>query len=320
MPQITTILDNAIASIQLGVEDYLSSDPRRTLSSTRNITAGILLLFKEKLRQLSPDGSDESLIKKDILPVISDSQEVIFIGSGTKTVDVHQIKERFKSLGIKVDWKLVDDIVKIRNNIEHYYTEKNTSQVRKMISDAFLVLKDFISTHLKAEPIDMLGEETWKILLKEDAVYKKELQECTEAKSVVPWGHEDIVLISNSLKCSKCGSLLLKPMNDVKKLEDLELMCSACGNLDDFSKIVEEAVDDVFGLTHRDIKHGEISSIYQCRQCGLNTFSMNSGICLHCGEPLEFNECMRCFEPLTPDDQEFHGFCSYCNYLMEKDD
>ena len=49
-----SILKNAIDSIAIGLEDYESTDERRIVSSTRNIFAGILLLFKHKLCELSP--------------------------------------------------------------------------------------------------------------------------------------------------------------------------------------------------------------------------------------------------------------------------
>jgi hypothetical protein len=86
-----TILKNAIASIQLGVEDHKSGDERRSLSAVRNLTAGILLLFKEKLRQLSPAGSDEVLIKERIRPSRDADGSVTFRGEGRKTVDVQAI-------------------------------------------------------------------------------------------------------------------------------------------------------------------------------------------------------------------------------------
>jgi hypothetical protein len=60
-----TILENAVQSLQIGIEDYQSTDQRRTLSAVRNITAGVLLLFKEKLRQLSPPNSNDVLIKQN---------------------------------------------------------------------------------------------------------------------------------------------------------------------------------------------------------------------------------------------------------------
>ena len=60
---INALLNNAITSIQIGVKDYLESekDPRRVISAVRNIYAGVLLLFKEKLYRLSPQGSNEVL-------------------------------------------------------------------------------------------------------------------------------------------------------------------------------------------------------------------------------------------------------------------
>jgi hypothetical protein len=81
------ILQNAVDSIQLGVEDLESSDNRRILSAVRNITAGVLLLFKEKLRQLSPPDSQEVLLMQQIRIQRSD-KGLAYIGAGSKTVDV----------------------------------------------------------------------------------------------------------------------------------------------------------------------------------------------------------------------------------------
>lgn len=51
-----SILKNAVDSIALGLEDYETSiaeeDERRIISCTRNIYAGILLLFKHKLSSI----------------------------------------------------------------------------------------------------------------------------------------------------------------------------------------------------------------------------------------------------------------------------
>ncbi|WP_263603510.1 hypothetical protein [Chryseobacterium sp. PET-29] len=85
------ILNNAVEAIQIGLEDYMNDDPRRAQSALRNIFAGILLLFKEKLRRMSPENSDEVLIKKDIRPVLNSDNGLLFKGKGDKTVDVAQI-------------------------------------------------------------------------------------------------------------------------------------------------------------------------------------------------------------------------------------
>jgi len=95
------LLKNAVETIQIGLEDYKNDDPRRSLSAIRNVSSSILLLFKEKLRRLSPLDSDEVLIKSNAEPIIDPkTKSLAFIGEGSKIVDVQQIKQRFTSLGI----------------------------------------------------------------------------------------------------------------------------------------------------------------------------------------------------------------------------
>ena len=152
------ILKNAVETIQIGLEDYKSIDPRRSLSATRNITSGTHLLFKKKLRQLSPADSDEVLIKKDVLPSFNqESGAISFSGKGNKTVDVFQIKERFKSLGIKVDWATFDQVINLRNTIEHYYTESNVYVINEIIAKSFLIIRDFCNEHLEEVPVELFG-------------------------------------------------------------------------------------------------------------------------------------------------------------------
>jgi hypothetical protein len=45
------LLNNAVESIQVGIEDYEAGTPARLRSCVRSIHAGVLLLFKERLRQ-----------------------------------------------------------------------------------------------------------------------------------------------------------------------------------------------------------------------------------------------------------------------------
>ena len=90
-----SIIQNAIDSIQIGIEDYENGDDRRSVSAVRNISAGILLLYKEKLCQLSPEDNKELFIKQNISPIQNNNGDIIFEGKGRKTVDVQSIKERF---------------------------------------------------------------------------------------------------------------------------------------------------------------------------------------------------------------------------------
>ena len=62
------LLENAVRSLRVALADFSKDDDERLLSVVRNIHAGILLLCKEKLASLSPDGSDDVLLKRHIVP------------------------------------------------------------------------------------------------------------------------------------------------------------------------------------------------------------------------------------------------------------
>lgn len=93
---VVSSFDNAIRSIQTGLNDYWRDD--RLVSSVRNLYAGILLLFKHKLFILSTPGSNAALIKQNVTSVLNESGVLIWKGVGSKTIDVAEIKSRFQSL------------------------------------------------------------------------------------------------------------------------------------------------------------------------------------------------------------------------------
>lgn len=72
----TKLIANAVESIAVGLEDYQSGGKGRLRSTVRNLHAGILLLFKEKLRRLSPPGSGDVLLKTKIVPRLDGSGKV----------------------------------------------------------------------------------------------------------------------------------------------------------------------------------------------------------------------------------------------------
>jgi hypothetical protein len=168
-----SLLKNAIESIQIGIEDYTSKDQKRILSAVRNIYAGILLLYKEKLLRLSPNGSD-ILIKQKIKPYIKDGN-LSFEGSGRKTANVQRIKELFKDLKINVDWDKFDTISNIRNEIEHHYTSEEPKLIKELIANSFGLIKEFITVHLQENPKKLLKEECWHILIDTEDEFTEEI-------------------------------------------------------------------------------------------------------------------------------------------------
>jgi hypothetical protein len=184
-PLPMSLLNNAVESIQIGVEDYKSTDDRRHLSAVRNVSAGILLLFKEKLRRLSPRHDPDLLIKRDLLPKLETDGAVTFESTGRKTLDVQQIKERFQHLGVTVDWKLFDSINEIRNEVEHYYTAKSKDAIREALTKALVLIRDFVVRELHEDPLELLEPDCWNTLLKVAEVFAREEEECRKTIDLI---------------------------------------------------------------------------------------------------------------------------------------
>ncbi|MDP3087576.1 MAG: hypothetical protein Q8M99_05220 [Methylotenera sp.] len=314
-----TILTNAVSSIQVGVEDYLSTDPRRALSAVRNLSAGILLIFKERLRELSPVDSNEVFIKQNIKPVIDPSGKVTFQGSGKKTVDVFEIKGHFNSLGVSADWLKVDEVIKLRNDIEHYYTTVPSSRLRELLSDCFIVIRDFITLELKRDPLELLGKDTWNTLLDVSTVYNKELAECSSGMGKVNWTSTIIEDVSKHFRCKDCDSLLLMPANPDDDLSDIIFECKSCGQASEYDDLIEPATEDCYSTeAYLSMKDGGEPPVHNCYSCHKNTFVTEVNCCIACHEEMQYTECEYCETLLTPEEQELEGLCSYCSYKMGK--
>jgi hypothetical protein len=321
---MNTILNNAVQSIQIGIEDYQASDDdhRRVLSAVRNITAGVLLLFKEKLREVSPSDSDGVLIFQKLMPTLDTKGKLTFKGSGKKTVDVQQIKERFKSLGIIFDDKALAGIMDVRNDIEHYCTRETPSRLRELLADSFIILRNFITTQLNKDPKELLSEETWKVLLEVAKVYKQELDDCKTEMGKINWKEAEISNIADFFRCSCCRSELLKPHNpEVEDRMELYFDCRSCDEISEFENIIESACakayewDDYVAMTD-----GGESPVTTCFNCMLETYLREEDFCAACTTTRNYEECSICGTDLTPEEQEFEGLCGYHQYVMSRDD
>lgn len=316
-----TLKNNAVQSIQIGVEDFESDDPRRVLSAVRNITAGVLLLFKEKLRELSEKDSNEVLLKQKIKPILRDGI-VEFVGSGGKTVDVHHIEERLRSLKVDVDWQRVHKIIQVRNNVEHYYLTDNEMHVKELISESFIVIQNFIKTALKEEPIDLLGKDTWTTLLDTAEVYKKEKEACKKEMAKVDWKSYILKEVMDRLRCTTCQSELIKPSGiDHENPAFSSFSCMSCN--DEFfasEEAISELVNKRLGSEiYSSLKESEDSPVTNCQDCGQETFILrDENKCLLCQSEAYYYDCLYCSGRLSPDEQFLEGVCGSCQHGYDK--
>ncbi len=316
-----TLLKNAISSIQIGIEDYESEDERRVLSAVRNLTAGILLLFKEKLSELSPVDSDEVLLKQRIKPVMDSEGNVSFVGNGKKTVDVFQIKERLNSLGIGLDWRRFEKVVAVRNDIEHYCSSESEARLKELLADCFLLIRNFITNHLHYEPVELLDNHAWGVLLKVSEVYRQELEECQKEFEQIKWCSETLEATAEDIRCSHCQSQLVKPTNPERESQILEFHCSSCGECFLFEDIVANLVADYYEVdNYLSVKDGGDPPIADCHECGFDTFVIAEDQCVRCGTSRIHSACAICGEYLSTDEQDLNGLCGYHYHMAMKDD
>jgi ribosomal protein L37E len=312
------LLTNAIESILVGVEDYQSGTRPRLLSAVRNIHAGILLLYKEALRRKSPKDSNDVLLMAKNTPFEDSSGKVTLIGVGKKTADTQQIKERFEGLRITTDWSRFDRINEVRNDVEHRYPRLDQKALAGLISDSFLIIRDFISDELKDDPLGLLGEQTWQAMLDVSTVHEKEKLECDRLIAETEWGSSALKDGLADLTCSMCGSDLLKPSKNTHG--EVLLQCSSCGEDERPESYVPKAIDSALSAeAYIAFKDGDETPYVSCPECGEETYVVEEGRCALCEHEAE-HTCQRCGTRIPPEELDSSPFCGYCEHMMNKDD
>lgn len=311
------LLQNSIESIQIGIEDYFSNDPKRILSCVRNLFSGILLLFKAKLLDICPLDSDEVLIKKDIVPVLENGK-IIFKGKGETTIDVKEIQERFKSLNIKTDWNIIKKIQKERNNIEHYCVSSSIDSLKSLIVSTFTIVNDFIRNELSLKPNVLLGDDTWKKLIQIREVYLEEKMECDEKINSMFTLEENQIQVIKNMYCENCGSELLIPKAVSNNINSAILECTVCKETFKVMDIFEKVVENIFDPDSFENAKMGFSNIEECPQCGKNTFDERENKCYFCDFEKDYTKCKRCGAELSLEEQDCDGFCSYCYDQFQK--
>lgn len=317
------LLQNAITSIQLGVEDFQSirskNAPERSLSSARNIFAGVLLLFKYKIASMAdtPDRAKELIFEhQEFLPYKNDSGKIEWRPSGIKpkTIDVNGIQNRFGSLNIKTDWEALKKINKCRNALEHLHPEHPAAEVEALIADIFPVLQAFISCELNDNPADLLGE-TWQIMLRHHKLFEANMAKAKEKWSAVELPPR-IIDILQSCRCENCGSKLLQPSTtDVEEgipvdSREFRYECIACQHESELAELVE----DVFVTINGELDcFASEPAVTECAKCGYYLFFTYEATCYWCGNEERAPICSDCGQVINRHEAERGFICDRCD-------
>lgn len=321
---MSSLLVNAVVSIQLGLEDFASEDERRVVSAARNVYAGVLLLCKEVLQRLSPPGSSDVLIRVKKKAARGADGFARLVGDGKRTIGRAEIEERFKELSISVDLSKLKRLADIRNDIEHMYPIVGPALIQEAISDAMPIIRSIIVSEFHEEPSVLLGADAWAGMLRVATVFSEEHRRCRATLTGVDWRSDSLRSGQDELRCPSCRSSLLLNVNpDAAVISEIELLCSHCGNRPNADLVIENALAEIlFGEAHEAAKEGGVSPVANCPGCGLETFVVSEDQCVICEFSLDGRECDICGQPIDVDEFEIGrgSMCSYHANLFSKDD
>lgn len=318
-----SILANAVDSLELGLEDFRANDSKRLLSAVRNIFAGVLLVFKHKLAELSK-GSDEALLKEKVLPELVKGS-IKWRGKGKKTVDFRQIRERFDSLGITVDWKRLEAVQAYRNDTEHYYDTRSLRPevVREYILDCFTIACNFMRSELNVDPQSLFDSITWQSWMEEQEIFRAEERACSELLDRIDWSTDAADRRVREAHCPECSSSLIKPALPIAGHARAQpFQCGACGQEWGYEEMVMMACEQAKSVGDYFVHHdGADPEIVECPECGETAFDVTEDQCASCGATGPY-ECGRCGATIIPEELTISGgeYCAWCAHMLSRDD
>ena len=316
------LLQNAIISIRLGLEDYESKNKHRVLSATRNLYAGVLLLCKEVLRRHSPPDSNDVLLKKTKGVTKDPDGSIRMVGVGESTVGRVEIEKLFKQLQL-VDLSKLGRLAKIRNNIEHSHAPA-PGAIQEAIAGAMPIIRSVIVSELKDNPSRLLGQKAWVILLKEAEVFKEEKDACMASFENVEWNSGALEESMEELHCPNCLSPLIKnESSQGVSQDDLLLVCSKCGETLERETAFEDAlVESKRTESYIAMTDGDEYPLGECPECDREMYVFDEGKCANCDFSIEGDTCFYCGASLSLDDYRYGdgSSCSYCAHIMSKPD
>ncbi len=284
------IIDNGLNSIRVGLEDYEraleANDDARLTSAVRNVFAGIVILAKGKLYELSPADTPGILIRVVRPQIVNGRLELV--PDGRKTIGYEEIKQRFGHFSLSLDWTRIDRVRAIRNDLEHFYHDGARSNVKEALADAAIAIRGLLAL-LNLDPVRDLGERWWEVLLRNEKLFALELEACRKTLSGVSWINQVAAEASEHFSCEQCGSLLIRQADaSNEEQDDIHVNCAGCGAESDIKALMERAVtQQYFRELYEAQTQGGEPPVVRCPTCRLHALVPEVNECAACGNNLD---------------------------------
>ncbi len=317
---MSEIFDNAITSIVLGVEDFETGTDARMLSAARNYYAGLLLLAKECLVRAAPKADAMEIIGAKFKPKPDGDGGVEHEVEGYSTIDLNQLKARFKDFDLPWPKADINKLQRFRNDLEHYHLKEPVSALSESIASSFPMVVDFFAI-LGEDPQSALGR-SWATILKQRAAFEKIQSKCILSLKAVDWPAK--VSSLDRIKCPACGSSLVGQLDlENEDHEYLEGKCYQCGEQFGHETASELVAQASYGISAYEIaKEGLQPPVTDCPECGVAAYVESPegvSVCFCCTESVA-GECARCSNEINAYDYDpdHPDLCSYCGYMLDK--
>lgn len=198
---MSELFENAVNSIILGIEDYQSNDDRRPVSALRNFYAGVLLLGKECLCSAAPKADPMEVLAMKFVPAVNQEGGVIHQPDGNRTVDLQDLRHRFKKFNLQWPNVNIDRMQELRNQFEHFHSPAPRVSIQQAIADCFPLIQGFFEI-LKVDPSNSLGTAC-QVMLDEKKFFSEQKNKCDSSFGKLKWCEE----LSNFefFHCSACS-------------------------------------------------------------------------------------------------------------------
>lgn len=306
---------NSINNLTIASEDTTDEYAKKRLIkySLLHLSSGIELILKSRLlkEHWTYVFADMNKAKKELL-----------VSGNFQSVDNDTLFTRLENLcSIKIkqnDVLTLKNLRNRRNRAEHFDFNESILSVESSIHKSISILIKFLVVNYDVD--DFSNDEGTLFAEIKDAM-RNLTKHYDDAKAIAQKILEQTGLSNHAVICPECQESFL--------LRDINVKCYFCGFEDTGESAANNYINNIMGMDeYSTVKDGGEYPLYECHQCGENTFVLDSengrALCFSCDFDCDVNElefCSSCGSLFYKSDEESIGMCSNCiEYILSKDD
>jgi hypothetical protein len=203
-----TLEQNAADSLRRSVRYFAENTPSGLKASVKELVSALELFLKHQLSQLDLNPSFPVLVYEDFLVKVSaNPRQYVLEPRGEKTVTFDKAIERLGWLGspiAKPDVAMLNQLKRIRNELEHFEVDQPPALVRSTFSAVVGFVIRYLHVYLNLSFYDLVDGEEWReALLVEPSLRSLAERSAREVYKTLITAEHRAIGVS---KCVKCGA------------------------------------------------------------------------------------------------------------------